>query len=242
MFTPIVKENPAYPNKYYEKIIASISDMIASEELKPGDLLPSERELAEQFQLSRVPVREALKILEFLGVIKYIPGKGMQVQRIEIPSLLSKMFFGINATYDTIRQLFEIRLLIEPYAAAQAALCATPEDLKKIYGALTVNETDSPSNLSMNFHQAIIAASHNQLLSEIYKFLYTLLELSRRSSDLNSRYNNSPLRFHLDIYTAIREGNSAAAEKLMREHLASEQTYLKAVMASKQHGKLQVTD
>ncbi len=41
-------------------------------------------------------------------MIKYIPGKGMQVQRIEIPSLLSKMFFGINATYDTIRQLFEI--------------------------------------------------------------------------------------------------------------------------------------
>ena len=59
----------ATPTRLYESIIADISDRISQGELRPGDVLPSERELAEQFQLSRIPVREALKILEFLGVI-----------------------------------------------------------------------------------------------------------------------------------------------------------------------------
>jgi DNA-binding FadR family transcriptional regulator len=122
-------------------------------------------------------------------------------------------------------------------------LCATPEDLEKIYGALTVNENGFAFQSFHEFSSAIIAASHNQLLSEIYKFLYTLLEHVPPQFPISTAGTIIlRFRFHLDIYTAIREGNSAAAEKLMREHLASEQTYLKAVMASKQHGKLQVTD
>ena len=92
--------------------------------LDPGcDLSSSQKavELAEQFQLSRIPVREALKILEFLGVISYVPGKGMYVQPLEVPALVSKIFFGLNTSSDNIRQLFEVRLLLETYAARYGA-------------------------------------------------------------------------------------------------------------------------
>lgn len=93
LFPPVDRFKMAAPTRLYESIIADISDRISRGVLKPGDILPSERELAEQFQLSRIPVREALKILEFLGVISYVPGKGMYVQPLEVPALVSKIFF-----------------------------------------------------------------------------------------------------------------------------------------------------
>ncbi len=235
MFDPISKQNPAYPSKYYEKIIVAISDMIAQGILKPGDMLPSERELAEQFQLSRVPVREALKILEFLGMVSYVPGKGIFVRKLEISSLLSKIFFGLSVTPDTIRQLFAIRLLIEPYAAGQAALYAIPEELEKIRGALEEANGTSVVNYSLDFHTAVISASHNSLLLEIYTFLYSLLNLVRKRSKIENRYKTDPLRFHSEIYNCICAKDSEGAQRLMREHLQHEKVYLEDMISDSTH-------
>lgn len=223
MFSPITKENAPYPNKFYEKIILSISDLVASGELKPGDVLPSERELAEHFGTSRVPVREALKILEFLGLVRYVPGRGMEISSIEISPLLSKVFFGMSVSEDTVDQLMDIRCLIEPYAAAQAAVLATEEDLELIRRSLQEEETLPARDRSVEFHFTIVHASHNTLLEEIYKFLSAVL-LQFRAENLDERYEEGPLLFHGKIYNAIESRDGVIAQHLMRAHLEEEKS------------------
>lgn len=226
MFGPISKETSSQPNRYYEKIIEAISDQIADNTLKEGDVLPSERELAEAFQLSRVPVREALKILEFLGMIAYEPGKGMVVKKLEISSLLSKVFFGLNTSGDIMEQLFDLRLLMEPFAARQAAQCATQADLAQIKGVLDGAQA-SAAHRSVDFHGAIFHASHNTLMEELYGFLNALLSLLHNQTRLEERYEENPTYFHGEIYAAIANQNPNHAEALMRAHLETERANLR---------------
>ena len=80
MYKPIARASEAQSVRLYEIIIKRVKDMIIEGKLKVGDKLPSERELAEMFQVSRVPVREALKIMEFMEIIQYIPGDGVYLQ------------------------------------------------------------------------------------------------------------------------------------------------------------------
>ena len=105
--TPLDKSLPSYPRRYYEQIIASINTAILRGDLKEGDKLPSERELADLFETSRVPVREAIKVLEFCGIVEQVAGGGMTVKNIELSSLLQKLYFVIATTDDTLRELFE---------------------------------------------------------------------------------------------------------------------------------------
>ena len=107
--------------RFYEYVIDNIRQMIADGELQAGQKLPSERELAEKFNVSRVPIREALKILEYMGVLDSSPGDGTYVKNTSAQSLVSKMDFSFDATADTIRDLLELRIVLETFAAYHAA-------------------------------------------------------------------------------------------------------------------------
>jgi len=103
--------------------------MIIEGKIKVGDKLPSERELAEMFQVSRVPVREALKVMEFMEVIQYVPGDGIYLKSININDLISKIDFMIETSTDIISDLFEARQAIELKAVELAAIKRTDADL-----------------------------------------------------------------------------------------------------------------
>lgn len=228
LFPPVDRVKMAAPTRLYESIIADISDRISRGVLKPGDILPSERELAEQFQLSRIPVREALKILEFLGVISYVPGKGMYVQPLEVPALVSKIFFGLNTSSDNIRQLFEVRLLLETYAARYGAERRTEEDLEELRGAVEhmPGEEGAQIEESLRFHMGVIKTAHNDIITEFYKFLSTLLTEARERTHMEKRFASQPLYYHTEIFHAIEEKDSQRAADLMRDHLRMEMEYL----------------
>ena len=103
----------------YGQIADILRERIMSGEFKPGDILPSERELAEEMQVSRIPVREAMKSLEYLGVVKQI-----RVRRIVQTADLSNILKVVGPLVTTITpqillNLFDFRLAIEPYGAAQ---------------------------------------------------------------------------------------------------------------------------
>ena len=118
--------------RFYEYVIDNIRQMIADGELQAGQKLPSERELAEKFNVSRVPIREALKILEYMGVLDSSPGDGTYVKNTSAQSLVSKMDFSFDATADTIRDLLELRIVLETFAAYHAAQRRTDEDIASI--------------------------------------------------------------------------------------------------------------
>ena len=170
--------------RFYEYVIDNIRQMIADGELQAGQKLPSERELAEKFNVSRVPIREALKILEYMGVLDSSPGDGTYVKNTSAQSLVSKMNFSFDATADTIRDLLELRIVLETFAAYHAAQRRTDEDIASIQKLLRdmreakkVNDGTEESvqnlrKLSHGFHQALVRAAHNAVLSSVYEYLY----------------------------------------------------------------------
>jgi GntR family transcriptional repressor for pyruvate dehydrogenase complex len=230
-FTPIQKNASSYPDKYYEKIIVSIQKMVLDGGLQEGAKLPSERELAEQFHTSRVPVREALKILEFLGIVENIRGDGSYIKNIGITELLSKIFFGFKADKNTLVELFDIRLVLECYAVRIAAVQRTEEDLFTMKKALddmecAITTLNLPDQASLDFHLAVVNSVKNSVLSDIFSFLRGLLALSREYTLRTADRLQISLEYHRKVYERIKLHDTEQAEHFMRDHLLDERARL----------------
>ena len=96
----------------------------------------------------------------------------MYVQPLEVPALVSKIFFGLNTSSDNIRQLFEVRLLLETYAARYGAERRTEEDLEELRAAVEhmPGEEGAQIEESLRFHMGVIKTAHNDIITEFYKF------------------------------------------------------------------------
>lgn len=225
MFKPIDKLTNNQPNRYYEKIIESIRNMMISGEISAGGKLPSERELAEMFDVSRVPVREALKVLEYLGVIQNIRGDGMFIRNIDISSLIDKIDFAIETSSDTIKELFEVREALETTAAKLAALRRTEKDIKLI--TLIIEEMekkiesgqDGVLETSHKFHNAVIKAAKNKVLYSVYDYLNEFLRASKEVTMRHAGRPEKSLDFHKKILEKIVEQDAEGAMNYMLEHL-----------------------
>jgi len=231
MFQPIRKKKSDRPTRYYEIIIQKINDMILKGTLQDGDNLPSERELAEMFRTSRVPVREAIKILEFLGIVEIIDGEGTFISSIEIPSLMDKIFFGFKIDDQTLPELFEIRVLLEGYAAGRAAKRRSEADLNMLKQSIEdmTNAqlyTDDLLQASKDFHNTVVRAAQNSILNDIYQFLSELVEMSRQKTLVEQGQLSIAIKYHQKIYAMIKDQDEEKAESLMREHLIDQNNIL----------------
>ena len=217
--------------RFYEYVIDNIRKMIAAGELKAGQKLPSERELAEKFNVSRIPIREALKILEYMGVLDSSPGDGTYVKNTSAQSLISKMSFSFTATADTLRDLLELRIILETFAAYHAAQRRTDEDLATISRLLQdmreakkANQMDDASvqylrRLSHSFHRALVQSAHNAVLSSVYENLYELLDISRQFTISTSGISYSSIVAHEALFNKIIAQDAEGARQSMEEHM-----------------------
>lgn len=221
-------EKKASSDKYYEIILDWFKAQIMSGEIKEGDTLPSERELATRFGVSRVPVREALRILEYIGIISNTT-EGMVVQKIDIQFLSPKVNFASEITIDTLENLFEVRIFLESAAAYYAARRRTEEDIRlmhesiqKMLVAIDSPERDEEAMIkaSHEFHFQVIGAAKNPVLDNIYRNLYDLLEISKQYTMNASRVSESTLMDHEAILYKIESGNAEEASKYMKFHLS----------------------
>lgn len=224
MYQPIERVSEAQSVRLYEIIIKRIRTMIMEGKLKVGDKLPSERELAEMFQVSRVPVREALKIMEFMEILQYVPGDGMYLKSIEINDLLSKIDFMIDTSSDIISDLFEARQALELKAVELAALKRTDNDLLIMERLLEAMETDINRGgdgiaAATDFHTAISKASKNKVIARINDFLVNLTELSREKTLKRQGLAPQALAYHKRIYEMIKNQDVQGARQAMMEHL-----------------------
>lgn len=217
--------------RLYEKIIQNIQTMIRTGALKSGQKLPSERDLAETFKVSRVPVREALKILEYMGILDSSPGDGMYVRDMDINDLIKKMNFTISATADAILELAEMRCTLEGMGAYYAALRRTDEDLAVLQKNMDemrqakkehINGTgtlDIQRNLSIQFHYSIIKIARNNVLISVYENLLPLLEISRKFTITENGILYNTILAHNAIYDRIAAGDAEGARMCMTEHM-----------------------
>lgn len=228
-------------NKYYEVILDWFRQQILSGQMKEGDPIPSERELASQFGVSRVPVREALRILEYIGIINNGPD-GMTIQRVDVQLFTPGANFATEITQETIENLFEVRIFLESAAAYCAALRHTDEDIVQIREAIQAmsvaiddpeSDSESLTRSSHAFHLRVITAAKNPVLENLYRSLYDLLEISKQYTMRPESVSDSTLMDHEAILYKIESGNAEDASKYMKFHLSRA---LKRVMA--EHEKM----
>ncbi len=213
--------------KCYEYVISGLSDMILNGELQVGDKLPPERKLAEHFHVSRVPIREATKILEYTGVLECVQGFGTFVKALPINTTPTSMD---HPTKEEVLDFLNIRIEMEGYAAALAAICRTEMDIQKMHDALDFiakmgqrGEQDDQVLLAVHehskmFHQLIISATHSTSMIRLYASMKDILDVSVRYT-MNGTSSFSALQEHKHILDYIIQRNSAAAQQAMSVHL-----------------------
>ena len=126
---------PIRRSRLYQGIVEQIEGLLERGDLRPGDQLPPERQLAEQFQVSRASVREALRALELLGIVETRAGGGTFVRRT-VPEDLARPLSNLIARGHTLTDVIEVRGLIEPAIAASAAKRIRPDELAELRGIL----------------------------------------------------------------------------------------------------------
>jgi GntR family transcriptional repressor for pyruvate dehydrogenase complex len=120
------------PRKLSQEIVDQFLDAFARGILQPGEVLPGERELAQQFQVSRPPLREALKVLETMGVIRVEQRKRIVVQSMADRSLRDPLARAMETNPRIAVQMLEVRAVLEAWAAQQAAEYASPSEVERL--------------------------------------------------------------------------------------------------------------
>ncbi|MBI2188403.1 MAG: FadR family transcriptional regulator [Acidobacteria bacterium] len=208
-----------------EAIVRAIQDQIRRGELKPGDRLPPERQLAEMFDASRSSVREALRALELSGLIYSRHGEGNFVSEAPGGAALTLLDF-LERQRASLLDLSEARKLFEPFLATLAASRATREDLEELHRAaeeeatqLQAGETQAAFRSDRAFHHAVAVATGNQELVKLHSYLSDLVAGGRREALENDVRRAQSAMDHRRLYQAIARRDGAAARAAMLRHL-----------------------
>ncbi len=216
--------------KIYEEVAEALIDMIKSGQLKSGDKLDSVQQLAENFQVGRSAVREALSALRAMGLVEMHQGEGTYIREFDSKMLSLPVYIAALMKKDDVKNLLEVRRILEVGAVEAAALRRTDEQLIEIKEALVQMEDASDEELGeeadLRFHMAIAKASQNELLiglmNNVSEMMVTTMRETRRLW-LYSKKSTLDRLFqeHQSIYEAIEEKDGQKAQQLTLNHLRS---------------------
>jgi GntR family transcriptional repressor for pyruvate dehydrogenase complex len=210
-------------NKVYEEVAKQIERLILKK-LKPGDKLPSERELAEMLQVSRSSIRDAIRGLELMGLVEPRQGAGTIVRERSTESLVSPFGNALKRRQELVSELLDFRKMLEPPLAARAATHASPDEITEMEEILQRQEEKlSREEMAISedaeFHYSIALASGNSVVLKVLDILMDLLRDTReRSLQLTGRPQKS-LAGHRRILAAIKRHDAEAAKAAMRRHI-----------------------
>ncbi len=211
-----------------QEVVGRVSDLIKSEQLKPGDRLPAERELARLLGVSRPSLRAGLRALASMGVLKSRQGAGTFVADGP-PTLDSEPLRLLAALHGfSFDHMFETRAILEAGAAGLAAdhatgeqLATLAEEIASMYAAL-----DDPQEYlvhDIRFHRAVAAASGNPTLATLVEMVSAVMYERRRETIERAHDFRESLALHQKVYRAIRTRQPEEARAAMREHIVSAQ-------------------
>ncbi len=213
------------PERLYSKIVEQIQRKILAGELKIGDHLPPERELADQFQVSRTAVREAVKALSEKGLVQVFPGKGTFITNGTSQAVRQSLGILMKiGQADGTRDLVEVRYIFEPEIAALAATRASDEHIAAMQEAVRVMDrslenADAYIEADLDFHLALAEASQNlMILTLIDSFVDLLREQRIRIFHVEGGPQRGQIH-HKRILEAIIHHDPEAARVEMRTHL-----------------------
>ncbi len=216
-----------------EEIAQQMRRAILSGKLKPGDKLPTERELVEQFRASRVSVREAVRALEHLGLVRIQRGHGggTFVTGADHRRVAESFWVRMQLSKGTLNHLTEARLLLEPGLCRLAAERATAQDLSRLEAVVRQQEAavkagKETSAYDLKFHRVLIDAARNPILALTTLAVIDLLVNALQEARVGAGLTAHVVNFHRGIYNALCERDGERAARLMADHVADIQKRL----------------
>ena len=205
-----------------EAALQAIRKLIKERGFRPGDALPSQRDLAVRLGVSRASLREALSSLSALGVVNVQPGKGVFVQAPAPSSELPWPF----AAQATPLDIFQLRYALEGFAAGLAAVTLTTDELDSLQDnveamrkELKACDFEAAARLDFEFHQRILLASGNQAMVSILSASADVFLESQKLPFIRPERAMETWQEHRKILRALARRTSAAAQKTMQEHV-----------------------
>jgi GntR family transcriptional regulator, transcriptional repressor for pyruvate dehydrogenase complex len=207
-----------------ERIASRLLSLISERQLRPGDRLPAERELAAAMQVSRPSLREALRALAMMNIVEIRQGSGTYVSSLKPELLVEHLDFVFALDDSTFTELLEARQMLEPGIAAAAAQLATEEDLARLRAcidrvAAAVDDPEAFLEADLELHAIITAAAHNQIMARFMASLTRLGMASRGRTVALPGVRAQSLHDHQALVDALLRRDSAAAAAIMRDHL-----------------------
>lgn len=222
---------PVQPVRAYQRIVEQVEDALARGELRPGQRLPSERELVTQFAVSRSTVREALRVLESNGVVRSRPGdpNGPEVLSPSSGALRKQMVHLARVDELRLAELVSFRMILDGSANQLAAQLHTPEQLADMEACLEAMRAairvsyEEFSRADVAFHESVARASRNPLLqvcNDVVRGVVLGLISDRITRSRNSRaLMTRSLGHHAAVLDAVRAGDGRSAARLARQNL-----------------------
>jgi GntR family transcriptional repressor for pyruvate dehydrogenase complex len=225
--------------KISDEIVEQFMDLLGRGELKPGETLPSERELADLIGVSRAPLREALNALQAMGFVEILPRRKIVVKSIAEKALLDPLSAFISEDIDKIFDLLEMRRAMESWSASLAAERATQEDILKLQAIVRKDQDNlkagkDDAKTDADFHITIAAITHNVIFAHLMASCYHLLWNTQRVSRdkiFQKRENRKLIsRQHWKIFEAIRGSDPKKAGKEAASHIDFVESELRRVL------------
>jgi len=220
-----------------QEVVKALTDLIMKGVWKPGDLIPSEKELAVRFQVGRSTIREAVKSLAVLGVLEARAGEGSFV-RAPTSELLSGAFrWGVLLSERNLDDFVDVRVLIEVECARRAAERSTPALLDQLTAALELmaaHQTDHNvfTESDTRFHLAIANAAANPIFETIGSTIQSIVRIWYPKTYFIRETKNLTISEHQAILDAIDVGDGEQAATAMRAHLVAAGQRLRHVLSS----------
>lgn len=210
-----------------DRIVDHFKSQIISGQLREGDLLPSQEELASSLGVSRASLREALNRLALMGLVEVKHGIGTFIRATRPEFLIQSISSLMIMDHTSAEELLQARQLIEPAVTALAAQYASPSEIEKIHGLLSSMEKEFRRGLIQDykekdtaFHLTIAASSHNRVLTRVVQAIRELLPAVIFKAFGESRtLQASAMGYHRRIFESIRNRDPNRARQEMEAHL-----------------------
>ena len=207
--------------RIYEKVVEKLKEEIAQGKLLPGDPLPSERQLMDTYGVSRSSLREAFRVMELLGLIESIAGKGRFVRQ---PRIISEDKQQILLEDSAILELMEARRILDPAIAGESAMRAAPSDLMRILRVITATEghlalPKDRAQADFDFHLSLAEATHNFVFVNITRMNFDLILATHERIYNLLDDKDAFLNEHKEMYDAILDRDVERARDAASRHI-----------------------
>jgi len=207
-----------------KRALKEIKNYIVQANLKPGDKLPSEAEICRQLGCSKSSVREALRSLEALGIIRMVQGVGTIVSRFNFDVIFENLPYHLQVSKQNLQELFEIRAAFEVYFLNKAIETIDAQKVSQLEQLVETMEKKTKKGESFSqedfmFHSLLFESLHNTAALELMRTFWNFLSRSRYVP-LDSTQPLATARGHRKIVNALKRRNVVEAQKAMEEHFS----------------------